>query len=99
PMSTTRHLARCCWRRGSIHRGKNFAKKTARPGPLKTATPSWGTNRVPGALRQSVGQQHVLVRQELRIPGDFPDMAIWILEIARIPPIERLLCRFDDRGP
>src|SRR5947209_5516160 len=41
----------------------------------------------------------LLVRQELRVPGDFPDMAIWILEIASVPPIERLLCRFDDPGP
>ncbi len=41
----------------------------------------------------------LLVREELRIPGDFPDMLIWILEIASIPPIESNLCRFDDLGP
>ena len=40
-----------------------------------------------------------LVRQELRIPGDFPDMLIWILEIASIPAIKRLLCRCDDLCP
>ena len=41
----------------------------------------------------------LFVRQELRIPGDFPDMLIWILEIASIPSIESHLCRFDDLGP
>lgn len=40
-----------------------------------------------------------LVRQELGIPGDFPDMLIGILEIASIASIEGLLCRFDNRGP
>ena len=40
-----------------------------------------------------------LFGQELRIPGDFPDMLIGILEVASIASIERLLCRFDDRGP
>src|SRR5438067_13237563 len=35
----------------------------------------------------------------MRIPGYFPDMSIWILEIASITAIERLLCRFDDLGP
>ena len=35
-----------------------------------------------------------LFGQELRIPGDFPDMLIGILEIAGIPSIECFLCRF-----
>ena len=40
-----------------------------------------------------------LVRQELGIPRDFPDMLIGILEIAGIAAIEGLLCRFEDGGP
>ena len=40
-----------------------------------------------------------LFGQELRIPGDFPDMLIGILEVASIASIEGLLCRFEDRGP
>ncbi len=40
-----------------------------------------------------------LFRQELGIPGNFPDMLIGILEIAGIASIEGLLRRFEHGGP
>ena len=37
--------------------------------------------------------------QQLRIPRDFPEMRIRILEVPRVPAVERVCRRFDDGCP
>ena len=78
---------------------ETWARLLARHAHRRSIEASTASPRGVFGLIALIEHEHSLFRQELGIPGDFPDMLIWILEIASIPSIERLLCRFDDRCP